>query len=98
MNQIFFIFRLLFVCFLVVFLIGGCALVGMQAIGLIVGSGTVITSAKEMLAPWVFGAATLCAVTAFVLGYRPETRAAKRAHNERETELENELRNIDSEE
>lgn len=87
MNACFKLFRILFFVFLIAFMVGGVALVGLQAIGLFATSGEIVTGAKSHLAPWVFGAATLCAICAFVLGYRPEARAARRAQKEREEQI-----------
>lgn len=88
MSAIFKIFRVLFYVFLAAFLIGGFVLVSLQAIGLFMGSGEVVTGVNDKLAPWVFGAATLCALAAFVLGYRPEARQARKAQAEKEREIE----------
>lgn len=88
MNSIFKLFSILFYVFLAAFLLGGLALVGIQAVGLVTGSGDTITGAKAALAPWVFGAATLCAVSAFVLGYRPEALRAQREQRKRDKEVQ----------
>ena len=88
MSAVFKIFRVLFYIFLIAFLVGGLALVGLQGIGLLLGNGGIVTGVDDSLAPWVFGAATLCALSAFVLGYRPEAREARRKQTEKERELE----------
>ncbi|PAT09805.1 hypothetical protein CKJ80_09495 [Corynebacterium hadale] len=88
MSTIFKTFRVLFYLFLAAFLIGGLALVSLQGLGLLMGSGDMVTGVNDALAPWVFGAATLCALSAFVLGYRPEAREARRKQAEKEREIE----------
>ncbi|OFP38063.1 hypothetical protein [Corynebacterium sp. HMSC071B10] len=90
MSAIFKIFRVLFYVFLAAFLIGGFVLVGLQAIGVFMGNGDVVTGVNDALAPWVFGAATLCALAAFVLGYRPKARQARKAQAAKEREVEQE--------
>lgn len=90
MSAIFKIFRVLFYVFLAAFLIGGFVLVGLQGLGLVMGSGDMVTGVDDKLAPWVFGAATLCALAAFVLGYRPEARQARKAQAAKEHEIEQE--------
>ena len=87
MNAFFKLFRILFFVFLIAFMVGGVVLVGLQTVGLFATSGDLITGVKSHLAPWVFGSATLCAICAFVLGYRPEARAARRAQKEREEHI-----------
>lgn len=88
MSAIFKIFRVLFYVFLAAFLIGGFVLVGLQGLGLVMGSGDMVTGVDDKLAPWVFGAATLCALAAFVLGYRPEARQSRKEQEQKEREIE----------
>lgn len=75
MNSIFKLFSVLFAVFLVAFLIGGTLIVGVQTVGVILLSEDLVTGATRNIAPWAFGSATLCAVCAFVLRYRPARTA-----------------------
>lgn len=77
MTTIFQIFRVLFVAFLIAFLIGGATVIVVQTIGVFLLSEAVVTGATQNIAPWAFVFATLCAVSAFVLRYSPENRAAR---------------------
>lgn len=86
MNPFFKLFKYLFVFFLATFLVGGLVIVLSQTVGLIMLDGERITAVKENIAPWVFGAATLCAICAFVLGYSPEARRARKRQMEAERE------------
>ncbi|MGZ8178011.1 hypothetical protein ACXVUM_08755 [Williamsia sp. SKLECPSW1] len=53
----------------VVFLLGGLAIVTLQAGGLIAGSGSFVTGAEESLAPYAYGAAGVAGLLAFALSY-----------------------------
>lgn len=80
MNPFFKLFKALFLIFLALFLVGGLFVVLVQTVGLITLDGEQITNVKKTIAPWVFGCATLCALSAFVLSYSPEARAARKRH------------------
>lgn len=71
MTHVFSLFRVLFFVFLAIFLIGGVVIVGTQALGVFLLNGGMVTGATKLLAPWVFSAATVCSVCAFVLRYQP---------------------------
>lgn len=58
--------------FLAAFLIGGVAIVGVQALGLFTLSNELVTGATKSIAPYAFWASTLCAVCAFILTYAPK--------------------------
>lgn len=71
MTRVFSLVRVLFFVFLALFLLGGVAIVGTQALGVLLLNGGMVTGATKTLAPWVFSAATVCSVCAFVLRYQP---------------------------
>ncbi|WBT08701.1 hypothetical protein PAB09_12735 [Corynebacterium sp. SCR221107] len=70
--MIFKLVRVLFYLFLAAFLIGGVAIVGVQALGLFTLSNELVTGATKSIAPYAFWASTLCAVCAFILTYAPK--------------------------
>lgn len=84
MNYFFKLFKVLFLVFLVAFLVGGLCIVLVQTVGLFTLDGERISQVKDTFAPWVFACATLCALSAFVLSYSREARAARKSHLERE--------------
>ena len=53
----------------VVFLLGGLAIVLLQIGGLIAGSGSFVTGSEEALAPYAYGAAGVAGLLAFALSY-----------------------------
>lgn len=53
----------------VVFLLGGLAIVLLQTGGLIAGSGSFVTGSEESLAPYAYGAAGVAGLLAFALSY-----------------------------
>ena len=53
----------------VVFLLGGLAIVLLQIGGLIAGSGSFVTGTEEVLAPYAYGAAGGAGLLAFALSY-----------------------------
>lgn len=69
MKSVFKFFQVLFYVFMVLFLIGGAAIVIIQTFGIVTASGGTVTEVNEWLSPWVFSCATACAVCAFVLNY-----------------------------
>ncbi|GAA1180164.1 hypothetical protein CGLAUT_12035 [Corynebacterium glaucum] len=84
MNAFFKLFKYVFLFLLVTFLVGGLLIVLAQTAGLFMLDGGLITTVKKSLAPWVFAAATLCAMSAFVLSYSPEARASRKRQIEKE--------------
>lgn len=92
MNPFFKLFKFLFLFFLATFLVGGLIIVFSQTVGLFMLDGEMITMVKKTIAPWVFGAATLCAICAFVLSYSPEARASRKRQLEKEREENREHR------
>ncbi|MBZ8178405.1 hypothetical protein GP475_08440 [Corynebacterium poyangense] len=72
MTIFFQICRILFLIFLALFLLGGVVIVVTQAVGLILLQGDIVSGVTKTLAPWVFSAATCCAVTALLLRYHQE--------------------------
>lgn len=68
------IVRTLFYIFLTAFLVGGVAIVSLQALGVLFLSNALVTGATEAIAPYAFWACTLCAVCAFILTYQNEDK------------------------
>lgn len=64
-NTISVIFRLS----VAVFLLGGLTIVAVQAAGLIVGDGDLVTAVTDNVAPWVYGSAGIAGLLAFALSY-----------------------------
>ena len=54
---------------LALFLAGGVLLVAIQAIGIVAGSGSVISEAATRLGPSTYALASICGVLGFVRGY-----------------------------
>lgn len=71
MSAIFNAVRVLFYLFMALFLIGGVAIVATQTVGVALLNGNIVLGVENWLAPATFTCATLCAVCAFVLNYRP---------------------------
>lgn len=53
------------------FLIGGAVVVGLQAVGIVMGNGAFIDAVSDHVAPWVYGAAGVAGLLAFALSYFP---------------------------
>lgn len=68
------IVRVLFYVFLVAFLVGGVAIVGLQALGVLFLSNSLVTGATATIAPYAFWCCTLCAICAFILTYQPKDK------------------------
>lgn len=82
MNVVQKIFRMLFVLFLTAFLIGGALIVAVQTVGVVALSESIVIGAKDVIAPWAFISATLCAVCAFVLRYSTSHKPGDEAGHE----------------
>ena len=61
--------RFLFVVTLVLFLIGGFVIVAAQAVEIVAGDGTAVTSIGEKLGPPTFVVSAVCGLLAFVMEY-----------------------------
>jgi hypothetical protein len=61
--------RFLFVVTLVLFLIGGFVVVAAQAVEIVAGDGTAVTSIGEKLGPPTFVVSAICGLLAFVMEY-----------------------------
>ena len=77
MKMVFSAFQVLFFVFMALFLIGGVCIILTQTFGIVIGSGDVVSGVENWLAPVTFSCATLCAVCAFVLTYRPKSQGIK---------------------
>lgn len=53
------------------FLLGGLAVVALQASGLITGNGDLVKAVTDHLAPWVYGSAGVAGLLAFAMSYFP---------------------------
>lgn len=69
MTFLFNVVRWMFFVFLGLFLLGGISIVAIQAAGVLLSSGGIVTWVNEWLAPMTFTFATACAVCAFVMNY-----------------------------
>lgn len=58
------------------FLLGGLVIVVLQAAGLMLGNGDFVNAVSDILAPWVYGAAGVAGLLAFVLSYFPHAADA----------------------
>lgn len=61
--------RLCFVISLVVFLVGGFVIVGVQAVQIVLGDGTAVAAIGERLGPPTFAVSAVCGLLAFALEY-----------------------------
>lgn len=77
MKMVFSAFQVLFFVFMALFLIGGVCIILTQTFGIVIGSGDVVSGVEHWLAPVTYSCATLCAVCAFVLTYRPKPQGTK---------------------
>lgn len=53
------------------FLIGGAAVVALQALGLVLGAGDFVNAVSDNVAPWAYGAAGVAGLLAFAMSYFP---------------------------
>lgn len=79
MSRLFAVVQILFYLFLAVFLLGGVGIVATQSVGVLAHNGSIVLSVKQWLAPMTYGCASLCALCAFVLNYRPAGKKYTRA-------------------
>lgn len=73
MNTFFKIANFLFRMLLVVFLVGGAIIVVGQLLGVFLLSESIVVQVSDLVAPWTFAAATLCALCAFISRYQPDS-------------------------
>ncbi|WP_459587781.1 hypothetical protein [Corynebacterium camporealensis] len=74
MKTLFSIVQGFFFLTLVGFLLGGLAIILTQTFGIITTNGSIVVGVEDWLAPATFICATLCAVSAFILNYRPDRK------------------------
>lgn len=53
------------------FLVGGAAVVALQAAGLMLGAGDFVDAISDNVAPWAYGAAGVAGLLAFAMSYFP---------------------------
>lgn len=53
------------------FLLGGLAVVLLQAAGLILGNGEFVDAVSDTVAPWAYGSAGVAGLLAFAMSYFP---------------------------
>ncbi len=53
------------------FLVGGAAVVALQAIGLVLGAGGFVNAVSDHVAPWAYGASGVAGLLAFAMSYFP---------------------------
>jgi hypothetical protein len=51
------------------FLLGGAAVVALQAAGIVLGNGAFVEAVTDVVAPWAYGAAGVAGLLAFALSY-----------------------------
>ncbi|EFM43852.1 MULTISPECIES: hypothetical protein [Corynebacterium] len=72
MKLVFKIVEVLFFLFLALFLLGGVAIIFTQSLGIVTLNSSLVVGVDDWLAPVTYACATLCAICAFVLKYRPK--------------------------
>lgn len=72
MKLVFKIVEVLFFLFLALFLLGGVAIIFTQSLGIVTLNSSLVVGVDDCLAPVTYACATLCAICAFVLKYRPK--------------------------
>ncbi|MDO5032003.1 hypothetical protein [Corynebacterium sp.] len=80
MKAFFSVVEALFFLLLALFLLGGVAIIATQSFGIITASQARVVGVDDWLAPATYTCATLCAICAFILNYRPKKKDKGTAH------------------